>query len=108
MNYNIGYDYFTPNSGDVFQKECGACKTKMNKQEGVFTSLKGGAKRKADIFRCSNSGQAWHDQIIALMKYIERLPSRTLSAVLEEEINEIRMSRRPTKPSLFPDIEGVF
>lgn len=50
-----------------------------------------------DIFTCSNAGQEWHTQLIALIKEIERTPSQKIAELIQSEIQEIKEKRQPTK-----------
>lgn len=107
-NYSLGYDYFSADSTDnVEYMTCKVCKEYMDCDRGVLQT-KGrwgdipiNFQRKVDIFTCSNVGKNWHDQVITLMKEMERTSSKKLTDIFNDEINEILSTKTPTKPHVF-------
>lgn len=108
IHYHSGFDYFTPDAGTTDTIFCLACDKVMQVERNVdyrgrsWVAQGGGLAhppppRKVDKFTCANSGQDWHDQVIALRKFQRHTPSKTLEKLVEEEITLIIKSKTPTK-----------
>lgn len=101
MMYNKGWDcfYHTPNT--VSEMACRVCNEillveRNQLAETSFTGALSQLKRWHDFFYCQHSKEKWHEQLLKLRKLIEETPSKKLQIILEEEINEILITRTPT------------
>lgn len=101
-SYHAGYDHFTPDPGKFKEMECAVCRDKMDVRRNVngptgMAEAMGGGKHLHDSFSCPNSGEDWHDQLIALDKELRKTSSSAIAAILEKEIEEVRKLRICTR-----------
>jgi hypothetical protein len=89
-SYHAGYDHFTPDPGKFKEMECAVCRDKM-------AEAMGGGKHLHDSFSCPNSGEDWHDQLIALDKELRKTSSSAIALILEKEIEEVGRLRVCTR-----------
>lgn len=74
----------------------------MEVQRGVevsrtFAEAMGKMTFPSDSFTCPESEQDWHRQIVSLLQEQGRTRSAKLTALLQEEIDEILATKTPTK-----------
>lgn len=108
QHYHMGIDYFTPSAGVREEIHCKACGEPLSVKRNVKrTRGKYGFEikppRMIDVFSCENTDQRWHRQVIDLKKYLSRIPSRKISDIIEQEIEEILENREPTKTPTLDD-----
>jgi hypothetical protein len=101
-HYHSGYDYFTPEPGTQIDMFCKACRDKMDVERNVngptsWAESMGKGKHLHDKFICPNSGEDWHDQLIALDKEMRKTSSSQVAALIESEIEEVRRTRVCTR-----------
>lgn len=99
-SYNTGR--YTPDSGECEEATCDICQTKMDVERNqvgarTFAGAMGGHKEVYDRFLCPNIEADWHKQIVALRKFIDDIPSQSLSDIIEEEIKSILKKKKVTK-----------
>lgn len=102
MSYERGYDLFTPDVDAHETMFCLVCDQEMKCERNVmgyrsFTSAMGGCKERHDVFKCKNSEESWHKQVLLLKKKAKETPSKTIENLLNEEIRFILETRTPTK-----------
>jgi len=102
IHYHTGYDYFTPAVGECKEMLCLACGSKMKKKvcsygpTGRAEAMSKG-KHFHDTFVCKNSGKKWHTQVVHLLEFIRKCPSKVLSDLIHNEIEDIKKTKTPTK-----------
>lgn len=99
---HAGGDVRTPSPGEYESMKCDTCGEEMTVErdvDGPTSSIEAMAKRshKHDRFTCPNAGKMWHNQIIHLLRAIDKTPSATLTAIYQVEINAIRKAKKHTK-----------
>lgn len=103
IHYHAGIDCFTPPAGTVDKKNCAACHSEMQVERNILSSSgKYGHPvpgRLEDIFTCQYSATAWHRQVIALLQERDKTASKKIDDLLAEEIQQILITRQPTKCS---------
>lgn len=102
-HYHAGYDYFTPDNADSCDiVRCRVCneiltiKKNVNGPRSLVQAI-GGGTRLHDVLYCEFATEEWHIQCYALIKEMEKTPSRTICNMLAKERDEIISQRRPTK-----------
>ncbi len=106
-HYHSGFDYFTPEVGEHQSMYCNACNEEMSvkRDQEIFSSrypavgTPSSQTRRVDIFSCPHAGTEWHDQVIALRRFQRDTPSKTLSDLVEPEIQEIITTKIASKSS---------
>ena len=101
-SYHTGYDAFQLEPGDKELMKCKICGVVMEVTRdcvGPTSAIGGmaGMKHKHDLFICKNSGEDWHNQAYALLKFIEDTPSGTLSLLVEKEMKAVVKNKKITK-----------
>ena len=100
--YHSGYDIKTPSAGHQGTMYCDVCKEEM----GFEPNVKGATSRGEamagkshvyDRYTCKNAGENWHNQIISLLKEIDRNPSVLLGNIMKKEIKGILKNKKATK-----------
>jgi hypothetical protein len=100
MTYTMGWDYSDPKHGMFDVMHCKACSKEMDVKKGVPGRGYGMHRStERDVFTCSQSGEKWHDQVIALMKFQLKTPSASISLLVEKEIRDILATKTTTKES---------
>jgi hypothetical protein len=97
-HYHAGYDHFTPDPGTWAECHCKACGDLMEVKRGcegptswAMSMCK--SKRKYDSFTCKNSGQPWHNKVIALKQEARKTSSTKIAEIINSEVQEILSSR---------------
>ncbi len=101
-HYHAGWDHFTPDPGTEEKMFCEVCKTEMDVERNVegptsWAESVGGRKHKHDSFSCPFAQEDWHNQARILMERIEKESSRTISSLLQAEVNEVLLNKKTTK-----------
>lgn len=102
IHYHAGFDHFTPEVGSRKEMVCLACGSKMKKEvcsygpTGMAEAMSK-SKHFHDTFSCKYSGEKWHDQVIHLFQYMRKCPSKVISDLIQQEIEEVIKSKTPTK-----------
>jgi len=99
--YSAGWDHFTPAPGDKESMECRICATEMTVRRNVNgpTGYVEAISRKEhlhDSFSCPNSDEAWHNQALAIMQWMQMTPSLSVKKILEDELAIILETKTPT------------
>lgn len=81
-------------TGENDTLNCGVCNTQMTVKRNINT---GNPQYNYDQFTCPHKNQPWHKQIITLRQEQQKTPSRTITNLLENEIQTIQQTRKPTK-----------
>lgn len=97
-----GIDCFITDVNSVEEARCEACGAIMEVERNIdisrsFAEAMGEMKRPSDSFKCPESIHDWHKQLIALILERNKTKSAKLTALLQEEINEILATKKPTK-----------
>ena len=92
-SYAAGWDYFTPDFGEVEKMCCKVCGQEMSCKRGVngstsFIEAMGGFKRLHDVFKCKYSQENWHQRVLRMRIEAEKTGSNKLKEMLEGEIVE--------------------
>ena len=100
--YTPGWDFFTPDLGTVESMKCKVCKTKMDVKKNVDTATSyverlSGISREVDIFTCPHSEENWHQQAMALRKFVSDTPSATLAMLVQRELDNVLKNKKSTK-----------
>ena len=95
-------DHYTPDAGTEGDVYCGVCGDLMNCKRNVYgprgyMQAIGGGKSLHDSYTCPNHSEMWHMQVKALREWVKKIPSKKISSLAEEEINEILETREATK-----------
>lgn len=101
-HYHSGYDHFTPAPDTHREMFCNACGDSMDVQRGVngptsWAESMGKGKHLHDKFTCPNSGEDWHDQLIALDKELRKTSAARIASLIEAEIAEVKATRVCTR-----------
>lgn len=100
--HHQGVNCFETRPGTVENANCKACGCLMEVERnlpaiGGFAAAMGGSNRIRDRFTCPNSNNKWHHQAVSLVLEQSKTKSAKLTALLQEEINEILATKTPTK-----------
>lgn len=101
MGYN-GIDLFRPDPGVMESCKCKACGSDMNVKRNIpsacsWAGAMAGLNRKHDLFTCPESDKNWHKQVVSLIIEQQQTKSSKLTKILQEEIDEILLNKKPTK-----------
>ena len=89
-----GYDYFTPNAGEVESMICKVCGSVCDVKRDVvgarsFGGSMAGIKVKHDSFSCPHGKKKWHEQAMKLFRNIEGIPSPTLKKIMIDDLKKM-------------------
>lgn len=103
MKLNKMHWSYTPETG-TFEGTvyCGVCNAKLDVEKNktgatAFAEAMAGKTHQYDLYTCPNHKELWHIQISLLQRELKDTASKTISDMLEKEIEQIHWSKSPTK-----------
>jgi len=102
MARHKGWDFFSADPGKVEKCECRVCGETCDVKRNVMgaTSMAesmAGMKHLHDNFLCPHADEDWHKQMRSLRKEQEATKSAAIKEMLEGEIAQIYVERKPTE-----------
>lgn len=98
----VGYETMAPAPGECAEMECITCGDKMNVERNVrgatsYAESRSGRTHLFDRFICPNAGLDWHVQCIKILQEMKQTSSSKVEALLKQEYEEIKKTRKATK-----------
>ncbi len=89
-----GYDVFYAEPGQVEEMLCRICGAECRVERNVLgptgvASAIVGKHSYHDQFVCPNAGERWHDKALKLFVAIEEMPSKRVSDLIQQDLDEL-------------------
>ena len=89
-----GVDVFFLEPGTAQEMYCRVCHSKCDVRRDVygptgFAMAVGKKKKLHDVFTCPHAQEGWHDQALALKRAIEETPSKSVAALMRQDLAEL-------------------